>query len=224
MTVVRFTLPQRSPVPIAFPGPARAGQNRCARVGDAKTAIGVAVKTEVRAGKIPVEASDDLRNFFGAGAAVGIADNDAAYFLADALFDELVKVVEAALFEIAIAREAVFAAAATCVHGVLEIDEDFKAVLLQIVDGLPRHQQIFFGRGFERAHHVEQPRLNNDHRGGNAALVADDKIDVGPVFNFRPAAARAAEKRELHRAGIDDSIAAVRSQTNWLAPANPISA
>ncbi len=64
-------------------------------------------------------------------------------------------------------------------------------------------QQIFFGRGFERPLHVEQARLDHHHGDGNAALVADDELDIGPVFDLGAAAARAAEERQLHCAGVD---------------------
>ena len=87
---------------------------------------------------------DYLRHFFGAGAAVGVAHHDAAHVLANALFGELVKVVEAALRKIAVAGIAVLAAAALRVHGVFEIDDHLEAMRLQAVDGLPRHAQIFF--------------------------------------------------------------------------------
>ncbi len=43
-----------------------AGQNGGAGVGDAETAIGVTVKSEMRAGKIADEAAMTLRDFFGA--------------------------------------------------------------------------------------------------------------------------------------------------------------
>ena len=131
-TVVRFTLPQRSPVPMSVPWMWRAPARIAARVLAMPRPRSVwPWKSELRAGKIADEAGDDLRNFFGAGAAVGVADDDAADFLLNALFDELVKVVEAALGEIAAAGIAVFTAAAAGVHGVLEIDEDFEALLLQ---------------------------------------------------------------------------------------------
>ncbi len=76
----------------------------------------------------------------------------------------------------------------------LEIDEDFKPVLLQAVDGLPDHKQIFFERGFKRALHIEQARFDDDDGGRNAVLVADDELQVGPVFNFHATAARTAEQ------------------------------
>ena len=161
------------------------------------------MKSELRAGEIADERGDDRRNLFGAGAAVGIADDDAADFLLDALFDEAVKVVEAALGKIAAAGIAIFTAAATGIHGVLEIDEDFKAVLLQKIDGLAHHEQIFFESGFERALHVEQTRLDDDHGGGDAVLVADDELDIRPILDFRTAAARTPEECEAHGAGVD---------------------
>ncbi len=98
---------------------------------------------------------------------------------------------------------AVFAAAAIGVHGVLEIDENFEAVLLQAVDGLPRHEQILFGRCFERAFHVEQPRLDDDDRGGNPVLVAEDELHIGPILDLGTAAARAPEESQPHGAGVD---------------------
>ena len=116
---------------------------------------------------------------------------------------KLAEVVEAALVEIGVAGIAVLAPAAAGVHGVLEIDDHFEAVRLQAVDGLPRHQQIFFGRGFERALHVEQARLDHDDGDGNAALVAEDELHVGPLFDLGAAAARAAKESQLHGAGID---------------------
>ena len=86
-------------------------------------------------------------------------------------------------------------------------------------------QQIFFGRGFKRALHIEQARLDHDDGGGNAALVAQDELHVGPLLDLGAAAARAAEEGQLHGAGIHiESSALVRSPTNWLAPAKPISA
>ena len=65
-----------------------AGEDGGARVGDAEAAIGVAVKSELRAGEIAHEAGDDLRDFFGTCAAVGIADHDAAHVLAHALLGQ----------------------------------------------------------------------------------------------------------------------------------------
>ena len=110
--------------------------------------------------------------------------------------------VEAALGKIAAAGIAVFTAAATGVHRVLKIDENFKALLLQAVDGLAHHEQIFFKGGLERALHVEQARLDDDHCGRDALLVADDEFDVGPFFNFCPAAPRTAEESETEVAGV----------------------
>ena len=92
--------------------------------------------------------------------------------------------VKAALCKIAAARIAVFAAAATGVHSVLEIDEDFESLLLQIIDSLAHHREILFERSFERALHVEQARLDDDDGDGNAVLVADDELQVGPIFDF----------------------------------------
>ena len=144
-----------------------------------------------------------LRHFFRTGAAVGVAHHDAAHVLAHALFGELLKVVEAALGKLVAAGIAVFAAAALRVHGVLEIDDHLKAVRLQVVDGLPRHAQIFFRAHAERALDIEQPRLDHDDRNGNAPLVAQDELHIGPIFNLGAASARAPEEGQLHRAGID---------------------
>ena len=51
-TVVRFTLPQRSPVPISVPCTCTAPARGAARVLATPVAIGVAVKTEFRTGKL----------------------------------------------------------------------------------------------------------------------------------------------------------------------------
>ena len=85
----------------------------------------------------------------------------------------------------------------------LEIDENFKPVRLQAVDGLPRHKQIFVGRRLQRPLHIEQARLDDHHCGGNAALVAEDEFHIGPFFHLGAAAARAAEERQPHCSGVD---------------------
>ena len=59
------------------------------------------------------------------------------------------------------------------------------------------------GRDAQRALDVEQPRLDHDHRNGNAPLVAQDELHIGPIFNLGAAAARAPEEGQLHRACID---------------------
>jgi len=68
-------------------------------------------------------------DLFRIGAASSVANNQPAHFLAYALIRHLVEVVQAALAEIRVARIAVFAAAATGIHGVFQINYDFQAVV-----------------------------------------------------------------------------------------------
>ena len=116
---------------------------------------------------------------------------------------DLMEVIESARAEIGIAGGAVFAAATGGIHGVLEIDQDFKAMVLEAGDSVPGHAEIFVGRGFEGALHVEEARFDHHHGGGNALLVADHEVDVGPVLHFRAGRAGPAEKRQFHRSGVD---------------------
>ena len=125
-------------------------------IGHSETAIGVTVKSEFDTGVSAGQAADRLGDLFRAGAAGGVADDDAADVLRDTLAGELLEVIEAALVEIGIAGSAIFAAPATGIHGVLEVDEDFEAVLLEAVDGLEGHAQILFGCGFERLGNIEK--------------------------------------------------------------------
>ena len=114
----------------------RAGEDRGAGIGYAEAAIGVAMEAEVGGGVVADQAADDVRDFFGRGAAGGVANDNAADLLVGALRGHLVEIVEGAGAEIGIAGVAVFAAAAGGVHGVLEIDQDFEAVVLEAGDGV----------------------------------------------------------------------------------------
>ena len=76
------------------------------------------------------------------------------------------------MVEIGVAGIAIFAATAEGVHGVLEVDEDFEAVVLEARDGLVGHPQIFFRRGLEGLGDVEQTGLDDDDRNRDALLVA----------------------------------------------------
>ena len=106
-----------------------AGENGRAGVSYAKPAVGMSVKSETCFGVTTRELRDRFGDFFGTGTAGGVADNDAAHVLADALLGELVEIIEAVPAEIGIARSAVFPASAVGVHGVLEIDDDLEAVV-----------------------------------------------------------------------------------------------
>src|SRR5208283_3502584 len=112
----------------------RSRQNRRARVGDSQAAIGVAVEAELGARKIARQSLEDLRDLFGARSAIGVADNNPAHLLANALIDEPMKVLQRALGEFAVAPVAVLAPAAVGVHGVLEIDNDLESSGLQMRD------------------------------------------------------------------------------------------
>src|ERR1700734_4192435 len=74
-----------------------------------------------------------------------------------------------------------------------------------MLDRLPGHEKIFFGSDTERAFDIEKTRLDDDDRNRDAVLMAHDELQIRPILNLRPAAARAAKKRELHAVGIDRS-------------------
>ena len=84
----------------------------------------------------------------------------------------------------------------------LKVDDDLEAVVLQAIDGLPRHAQIFFGRGLKGFLDIEQPRFDHHHGNGNAPLVAHDELHVGPLLDLGAAAAGAAKKGQLHGACV----------------------
>ena len=171
----------------------RAGKNCRACVGDAKSAIGMTVKTEFCGGKLPRQAFKHLRHFFRAGAAIGIAYNNAAHLLAHALFGQLAEMLEAALVVVRIAGNAVLAPAAIRVHSVLEIDENLKTVCVQVLDSVPGHEQVLFRRCSQRSLDVEQAGLDHHDCNGNVALVTHDEMHIGPIFHFDAQAARASE-------------------------------
>ncbi len=112
------------------------------------------------------------------------------------------EVVEAAAVEVGIARDAVFAAAAVGIHGVLEVDDDFQAVVLEAGDGLPGHEQVFFGRGFEGLEDVEEAGLDDQDGDRDAVLAGDDELDVCPVLDAGATAAGTAEEGQLHCSGV----------------------
>ena len=62
-----------------------AGKNGCASIGNSQAAIRMAVKSEAGIGISPHKAADNLRHFFRACAACGVANHNAADFLARAL-------------------------------------------------------------------------------------------------------------------------------------------
>jgi hypothetical protein len=113
------------------------------------------------------------------------------------------EVIEAALVEVGVAQVAVFAAAAIGIHGVLEIDDDLKAVVLQAGDGFIGHEQVFFRSGFEGANDIEQPGFDDENGDGDAALAGYDEFHVGPFVDACAAAASSAEEGQLHCAGVD---------------------
>ena len=122
--------------------------------------------------------------------------------LAGALRNHLVEVVEALLHEIGIAIVAILTAAAGGVHGVLKVHDHFKAAVFKALDGFVGHQQVFFRRGFERLENIQQSGFDDDDGDGNARLVADHELRVGPVLDLRAATARPAEESQLHRSGV----------------------
>ena len=70
---------------------------------------------------------------------------------------------------------------------VLEIDNHLKAVVLQAIDRLPRHAQIFFGSGFERVHHIKQARFDYHYSHGDAvALMVRMNCTSGQSSTFVP--------------------------------------
>jgi len=179
------------------------GKDGRSGVGDAEAAVGVSVKAERRAGMLLAKAGDDLGDFFGACAAGGIADDEAADLLSDALGDEFVEVFEAPFVEGRLAGDAVFAAAAASVQGVFQIDDDFEAIGLQEADGFGGHAEVLFGGGFEGAGDVEEAGFNHYNGDGDAFAVPEHELDIGPIFDADVAAAGAAKEREFHCAGID---------------------
>ena len=85
----------------------------------------------------------------------------------------------------------------------LEVDDDFKAVVLEVRDGLRGHEEIFFGGGFEGALDIEQARFDDDDGGLDVGFVIEDDLHVGPIFNADATATGAAEEGELGFAGVD---------------------
>ena len=108
-------------------------------------------------------------------------------------------------FQFGVAGIAVFAAAAGCIHGVLEVDNDFKAVVLQALNRLRNHEQIFFRRSLQRLCNIEQSGLDHHHRDRDTLPVGDDEFYVGPFLDVCAAPAGPAEQGEIHAAGIDRS-------------------
>ena len=98
----------------------------------------------------------------------------------------LVEVVEAALAEIGVALLAVFAPAAIGVHGVLKVHNHFKAVVVQARDGFVRHQQVFFRRGFQRLHHIQQLDLTTTTATGTRSLVPTMNCTSGQSCTLVP--------------------------------------
>jgi hypothetical protein len=62
-----------------------AGKNGRSAIGNSETSVGVTVKSEFDSGVGADEAADGLGDFFRACAAGGVANNESAYFLPDAL-------------------------------------------------------------------------------------------------------------------------------------------
>ena len=112
-------------------------------------------------------------------------------------------VVATGLRRLRVGGVAVFYAATGGVQCVLEIDEDFEAVLLQVINRLACHAQVLFRRGLKRPGDIEQARLNHDDRDRNAVLVAEHELRVGPVSHLNAAATGATEKGEASCAGVD---------------------
>ena len=79
-----------------------------------------------------------------------------------------------------------------------------RGLRLQVVDGLPRHQEIFIGSGFERTLDVEQPRLDDDYCYGNAAPVVRMNCRSGQSSTFAPRP-RVRPKAPAAFVGIDRS-------------------
>src|SRR5271157_1782254 len=99
------------------------GKYGSARICDSETAICVTVKSDFCAGITAREAANNLGDFFRAGAASGVAHNQPADLLANALLRQLVKVLQAALAQIGFAIVAIFVAAASGVHGVFKVHD-----------------------------------------------------------------------------------------------------
>ena len=163
----------------------------------------MAVKSDFGIGETPRQAANHLCDFFRVGAAVGVADHQPAHILAEALLRHAVEVVEAAPAEIRVARSAVFAAAATGVHGVLQIDDHFQAVVVQAGDGFAGHEEVFFRRSLQRHQDIEQPGFDDDDGHGNPPFVPHHELYVGPLLDFGTAAAGSAEQGQFHGPGID---------------------
>ena len=180
----------------------RSGKNGGPGIGDSKTAIRVAMKSELGAGVGAHQAGHHLGNLFRAGAAGSVANHQAAYFLADGLLHDLVEVVQAAAAEFGVALLAVFAAAAGGIHGVLKIHNDLKAMVMEAGNGFPGHEQILFWRGFQRLHHIEEPGFDHHHSHGNVLLVGGHELHIGPIADLGAASARSAEEGQLHGSRI----------------------
>ena len=161
------------------------------------------MKSEAGVGITPRKVANNLRHFFRAGAACGVANHNAAHLLSRALLRHLVKVVQALLLEIGVAWVAVFAPAARGIHGVFQINNHFKAIVLQARDGFVRHEQVLFRRRLQREHHIQQPRFHHQHCDRNTLLVAENDLHVGPLAHLGSAPARSAKERQLHRLGVN---------------------
>ena len=105
----------------------------------------------------------------------------------------------------------------------LQVDNHLQPVLLEALHRLARHHRFSSCRRFEPLGHVEQTRLHHHHRFRHAPPCR--------TMNLRPANL----EPSCPDHGCDRTAPAscprvhpiqgpVRSSTNWLAPANPISA
>ena len=83
------------------------------------------------------------------------------------------------------------------------VDNDLESFLLQAVDGLPRHAQVFFGRSFEGLGDIKKPGFDDDDSDGDTSFVAQDELHIGPFFDLGVAAACSSEESELHGPGVD---------------------
>jgi hypothetical protein len=180
-----------------------AGKDGGTAVGNPEAAICVAMKSKLSGGVSSRKSTYYLTDFFRAGAARGVANNNAAYSLTDTLRSHLVKVVKAALVEFAVAFIAVFAPAAIGIHGVFKVYDYFKAVVMETLDGLEGHEQILFRRCFQGFGHIQKPGFDDDNCNRNAPFVANNKLHVAPFLHLGATAARSAEQSQFHGSGVD---------------------
>ena len=164
-----------------------AGQNRRARVGHAQAAIGVAVKSETRAGKIAHQPVNHLLPLLPGSTPPLVSHTTMRLtFWRTHCSVSLAEMVEAALAEIRSRRGCRFRTGRNWRPWRAPDRRRPQGRCVQAVDGLPRHEQIFFRRRSERPLHIEQPRLHHHHRDGNRRLWRTMNCTSGQSSTFAP--------------------------------------